>query len=206
MEASSVAALALPTLTAVLRGMQPPSTLLFLASAKIAAQPERGHGAHPLSTSCGEITALTAPLITVRHPYYACPTLLVPAALFETCLTSLSACVAVIVPTSFPCCHLKSLQHISSYYPFSPPRTLFSNTTWKIPVMQTAGSRRKLVLNRMGSLANIAPAILTAACRTIALNFMTELDGLFKLDGDLDTLDKTVHQKYATRYHVHHMC
>jgi hypothetical protein len=25
---------------------------------------------------------------------------------------------------------------------------------------------------------------------------MTELDSLFKLDGDLDTLDKTVHQKY----------
>ncbi|KAF1944212.1 hypothetical protein EJ02DRAFT_452585 [Clathrospora elynae] len=30
---------------------------------------------------------------------------------------------------------------------------------------------------------------------TIALNFMSELDNLFKLDGDLDTLDKTVHQK-----------
>jgi hypothetical protein len=30
---------------------------------------------------------------------------------------------------------------------------------------------------------------------TVALNFMTELDSLFKLDGDLDTLDKNVHQK-----------
>lgn len=30
---------------------------------------------------------------------------------------------------------------------------------------------------------------------TVALNFMSELDNLFKLDGDLDTLDKTVHQK-----------
>ena len=26
---------------------------------------------------------------------------------------------------------------------------------------------------------------------------MSELDNLFKLDGDLDTLDKNVHQKYA---------
>jgi hypothetical protein len=72
--------------------------------------------------------------------------------------------------------------------------------------MQMAGSRRKLVLSRMSSTAKIAPAMLTAACRTIALNFMTELDGLFKLDGDLDTLDKTVHQKYVTRYHFHYMC
>ncbi|CBX93447.1 hypothetical protein LEMA_P043480.1 [Plenodomus lingam JN3] len=30
---------------------------------------------------------------------------------------------------------------------------------------------------------------------TVALQFMSELDHLFKLDGDLDTLDKTVHQK-----------
>ncbi|KAF2848764.1 hypothetical protein T440DRAFT_146271 [Plenodomus tracheiphilus IPT5] len=30
---------------------------------------------------------------------------------------------------------------------------------------------------------------------TVALQFMSELDNLFKLDGDLDTLDKTVHQK-----------
>ncbi|KAL5119017.1 hypothetical protein ACEQ8H_003146 [Pleosporales sp. CAS-2024a] len=30
---------------------------------------------------------------------------------------------------------------------------------------------------------------------TIAINFMTELDNLFRLDGDLDTLDKTVHEK-----------
>lgn len=30
---------------------------------------------------------------------------------------------------------------------------------------------------------------------TIAIQFMSELDNLFKLDGDLDTLDKTVHQK-----------
>jgi len=30
---------------------------------------------------------------------------------------------------------------------------------------------------------------------TIAIQFMSELDSLFKLDGDLDTLDKTVHQK-----------
>ncbi|KAI8934750.1 hypothetical protein NX059_008438 [Plenodomus lindquistii] len=30
---------------------------------------------------------------------------------------------------------------------------------------------------------------------TVALQFMSELDSLFKLDGDLDTLDKTVHQK-----------
>lgn len=30
---------------------------------------------------------------------------------------------------------------------------------------------------------------------TVALNFMSELDDLFKLDGDLDTLDKNVHQK-----------
>lgn len=27
---------------------------------------------------------------------------------------------------------------------------------------------------------------------------MTELDSLFKLDGDLDSLDKNVHQKYAS--------
>jgi hypothetical protein len=33
------------------------------------------------------------------------------------------------------------------------------------------------------------------ACSTVALNFMSELDDLFKLDGDLDSLDKTVHQK-----------
>ncbi|KAH7090635.1 hypothetical protein FB567DRAFT_296580 [Paraphoma chrysanthemicola] len=30
---------------------------------------------------------------------------------------------------------------------------------------------------------------------TVARNFMTELDSLFKLDGDLDDLDKNVHQK-----------
>ncbi|KAH5434694.1 hypothetical protein HBI23_183730 [Parastagonospora nodorum] len=30
---------------------------------------------------------------------------------------------------------------------------------------------------------------------TIAKNFMSELDSLFKLDGDLDSLDKNVHQK-----------
>ncbi|KAF2789853.1 hypothetical protein K505DRAFT_327965 [Melanomma pulvis-pyrius CBS 109.77] len=30
---------------------------------------------------------------------------------------------------------------------------------------------------------------------TIALNFMSELDDLFKLDGGLDLLDKNVHQK-----------
>lgn len=30
---------------------------------------------------------------------------------------------------------------------------------------------------------------------TIARNFMSELDDLFKLDGDLDSLDKNVHQK-----------
>lgn len=30
---------------------------------------------------------------------------------------------------------------------------------------------------------------------TVARNFMTELDSLFKLDGDIDTLDKNVHQK-----------
>jgi multidrug resistance efflux pump len=30
---------------------------------------------------------------------------------------------------------------------------------------------------------------------TVAKNFMSELDSLFKLDGDLDTLDKNVHQK-----------
>ncbi|KAH8717128.1 hypothetical protein GQ44DRAFT_624126 [Phaeosphaeriaceae sp. PMI808] len=30
---------------------------------------------------------------------------------------------------------------------------------------------------------------------TVARNFMTELDNLFKLDGDLDSLDKNVHQK-----------
>ncbi|KAF2130809.1 hypothetical protein P153DRAFT_275543, partial [Dothidotthia symphoricarpi CBS 119687] len=30
---------------------------------------------------------------------------------------------------------------------------------------------------------------------TIALNFMSELDDLFRLDGSLDTLDKTVHEK-----------
>jgi hypothetical protein len=36
------------------------------------------------------------------------------------------------------------------------------------------------------------------ACSTIAKNFMSELDSLFKLDGDLDSLDKNVHQKYVT--------
>ncbi|KAH7398878.1 hypothetical protein DE146DRAFT_510534 [Phaeosphaeria sp. MPI-PUGE-AT-0046c] len=30
---------------------------------------------------------------------------------------------------------------------------------------------------------------------TVAKNFMTELDSLFKLDGDLDSLDKTLHEK-----------
>ncbi|KAL6710725.1 hypothetical protein ACN47E_007782 [Coniothyrium glycines] len=30
---------------------------------------------------------------------------------------------------------------------------------------------------------------------TVARNFMSELDNLFKLDGDLNTLDKTVHEK-----------
>ncbi|KAF2115617.1 hypothetical protein BDV96DRAFT_612320 [Lophiotrema nucula] len=30
---------------------------------------------------------------------------------------------------------------------------------------------------------------------TMARNFLSELDDLFKIDGDLDTLDKTVHQK-----------
>ncbi|KAF1836031.1 hypothetical protein BDW02DRAFT_567488 [Decorospora gaudefroyi] len=30
---------------------------------------------------------------------------------------------------------------------------------------------------------------------TVARNFMSELDSLFKLDGDLDTLDKTVSEK-----------
>ena len=34
--------------------------------------------------------------------------------------------------------------------------------------------------------------------RTIALNFMTELDDLFRLDGGIDVLDKNVHQKYPT--------
>lgn len=31
--------------------------------------------------------------------------------------------------------------------------------------------------------------------RTVAKNFMTELDSLFKLDGDLDSLDRTLHEK-----------
>lgn len=30
---------------------------------------------------------------------------------------------------------------------------------------------------------------------TVAQNFMSELDDLFRLDGGIDTLDKTVHQK-----------
>jgi hypothetical protein len=30
---------------------------------------------------------------------------------------------------------------------------------------------------------------------TVARNFMSELDDLFRLDGGIDTLDKTVHQK-----------
>jgi hypothetical protein len=34
-------------------------------------------------------------------------------------------------------------------------------------------------------------------CSTVALNFMSELDDLFKMDGGLDMLDKTVHQKYG---------
>lgn len=32
---------------------------------------------------------------------------------------------------------------------------------------------------------------------TVARNFMTELDSLFKLDGDLDSLDKNVLEKYV---------
>lgn len=32
----------------------------------------------------------------------------------------------------------------------------------------------------------------------MARNFMSELDSLFKLDGDLDSLDKNLHEKYAS--------
>jgi hypothetical protein len=32
---------------------------------------------------------------------------------------------------------------------------------------------------------------------------MSELDNLFKLDGDLDSLDKNVHQKYAFHLNIH---
>jgi hypothetical protein len=45
--------------------------------------------------------------------------------------------------------------------------------------------------------ASIAPACLrlTSRCRTIARNFMSELDSLFNLDGGLEDLDKTVLEK-----------
>ena len=47
------------------------------------------------------------------------------------------------------------------------------------------------------------PQPLTRYCRTVARNFMSELDDLFKLDGDLDTLDRTVHQKCADYSTIH---
>lgn len=53
--------------------------------------------------------------------------------------------------------------------------------------------------------ASIAPdpLLLTLACRTIARNFMTELDCLFNLDEGLEILDKTVLEKYAFRGSSH---
>ena len=39
--------------------------------------------------------------------------------------------------------------------------------------------------------------LLTSSCSTVAKNFMSELDDLFKIDGGLEELDQKVHEKYA---------